>query len=631
MNSKKSQSLKNVFPYFCLLFFLIANFSRFVSPGLGMGPSSVWTTIVGTGGIGPVTGYPIHNFLSRVFLFFAPAEHEVWWFNFSNLFWMLLAIVFMTATLVRVLEATLKSQWLRFETVLLVGLSLSYLCFFSPSLARMSYFVDRYTIEALALSIYFYFFIRLILNLSDEKKKVEVRRDFLKLCFLTGLMFFCHAKSFPLVSLFSFFLLLVLIVKKRRLPWFKMIGLFLAGLLPVFYLPLISAQNPFFDWNNPEKLQNILYTLSRKEYTSAAYERPLSLYLWELKRQYSLLTEQWSIGLLGLFPLLWLYVFRVNKTIALSFLFILLYSGEFTTYLQHLRNPQFNEVITRTYRWYISHYYGPYFFFFISFIVLGATLALFHWRGVKKWVPKALVVLFLALNLFGLDKTSQGENQLSLALVKLFEQSIPEGSLFITNSDSVYFNLIYHQMKSGRFQNRDLIHAELAFRPWYLRSVKARSENLWMKSEKEYAWLLQESDKFVTQKGNEFNINAYYRAFYVLVEEFYKSKKDIFMFSDPDFMPFRGEFLRGYSREPAGILYQLRRGSFAFDNPDFTQYDFTQFKKLAARGDFWGQRFLEVFSQPIKEQLKREKIVQGEDVLAYERVLERLGVEKMSK
>jgi hypothetical protein len=248
-----------------------------------MGPSSILTVALAAGGLGPVPGYPIHNLAAKLIMLW-PGLPPVYVLNLTSFIFSVLALLF-AARLLRLATQSLTGEELSPWFVLAFGAVLGVLFFQSPSLMRLSFYCERYSTEL--------FFIFLAANLALEAQ-------LLGLAFLSTFVFFCHAKSLPLV--WFFYVVSFLRCRKPRpdLKW-QAVSAGAGFLIGVFALVLLSWRDPLFDWNNPETVHNLFNSFTRREYAFYYLVRPWADGFVDWQRQYRLLFQQfgWPVFILG--------------------------------------------------------------------------------------------------------------------------------------------------------------------------------------------------------------------------------------------------------------------------------------------------------------------------------------------
>ena len=603
MNSKLSNRL-------CYL--LTGTFAFFlhwrdVAPVIGMGPAGMLTAAVATGGIGPVPGYPVHNLISRIFMLLpmARADFAVHIADFS----LAIVAIVLAARLCVELASRVSGRAVRPLWILLAGVTLVFLYFSSPGLARISYFGDRYTTELV------------ILLLASSLFICGAAPAFFAFLMVFG--FFCHAKSLIVIWLLS----ALVFWRERHSLSARNISVAIAlGFAPLLYLVLISKMNPFFDWNNPETWQNLLASVTRREYRGISLQRSWAEWLQDWERLYRLLLQQYSWAALGLAGWGLAEVFRFRRSFGFAILVMIALTGEGVAFLQRYPTipeaPVFNELGN----WYMLNYYGPYYTLLAILAALGLLVATLRFpEKLQKGAQAALVVTVILLNIFFARENTQGANQLTSELVDNYEASVPVGGILFTNVDSLYAPLVYNQIRHSRMAGRFILHTELMFRSWYYDGIEKLYPGLWQ----EHAAILIPLRDFFTRfeaggsDDRSVRIDDYMKGMNALARA--HMAKGSYVYADGATHPLRGGLFQGFQWEPEVIALRLLEGSYRINDLAFEKLKFAQLAERSANGDIWAETFRASYVRTLEMRLKRAKILSSAEVPPLEALLHELN------
>ncbi len=601
------------FPYLILTAVVVAIYGPQISPIMGQGPSSILSAAVAAGGFGPVPGYPIHNLIARAFLAF-PFASPAYALNIASFAMAVFAVLALTRLLARVAEYAGRRAITPTETFAL-GSVLAFFYFQSPSLARVSFFGDRYTTELFFLVVSANFFVDALLDSRLQ------RRGLIAMAFFSTFMFFCHAKSLPFVWFFA----LVLIYRARSAtPWLAgMIAAAVGFAIPVAILVITSVGDPYFDWNNPENARNVLNSILRKEYQFIVLGRTWADWMSDWSRQYRLLFQQfpravYALALVGL-----AFLFRRSRAAGALAVAALAFCGEWTAYVQHFINPGENPILARLYDWLMLNYYGPYF-------ALIAMLAVFGIWSLATRLPRPRAVFLtlagcaLALSLFFGAKNSFRGYAFTDELVANFEAAVPEGAILFTNIDSLFSPLIHGQLHHGRMKNRYLLHTELMFRSWYYDDLERMYPALWRKHGAELAAQRERLREFEQSGYDErrFDIRALFRMFDRVAENHMSEGSHIFF--DPATQLVRRGLFADFRWEPEALTLRLVKGGALVKSIAFENFRFAELRRERDRGVIWAERYTEVFAKILDMRLKRARIIESEEAPKLEALIKEL-------
>ncbi len=238
--------------------------------------------------------------------------------------------------------------------------------------------------------------------------------------------------------------------------------LFFAGLLPYLYLPLRSSVDPALDWGNPETIRQFLFMVTGEQYQQ---------YL--IKPSMMIASDAFIYLLMQFNFLLWFalvggyYLWKRKRRFFISMILILL-----ANFLFNIRYDISDVII----------YFIPSYIVFAILIGLGLDQSLdyilrsLNIRKIEIFKTVLFLVIFLILvagiSYPTLMKPYFSKNRLIPEQAKNLSIMFEENSIVFTESENVYFPLLY--MKYCEHYRKDLvlIHLPLVPTEWYMQNLR---------------------------------------------------------------------------------------------------------------------------------------------------------------
>jgi hypothetical protein len=252
----------------------------------------------------------------------------------------------------------------------------------------------------------------------------------------------------------------------------KLIGLFLLGLTPYLYLPVIDLSTRLQSWGAPSTWDGFLTHIFRREYgtfslssnhlgTSGIFLEILAAYIADLPQQFA------YIGLFFI-PAGWISA-KKNKKSAFWTLFL---SGTFCLYLWvffslsnlNPENPIFRAVLSRFWQ--------------------QLDLILFFWVGIgfasvthkfdvkKQWIvccSLGLIALQIGLNF---NSVNRSKDQIFRKLAYTTLNYLPKNALLLPTGDYVAYVFQHYQQAEGLRSDVQIIDQFMLTRSWYSKIAK---------------------------------------------------------------------------------------------------------------------------------------------------------------
>ncbi len=220
---------------------------------------------------------------------------------------------------------------------------------FSNSLRENSTVPEVYTLQHFFTVLFIFIFLKVekIRSESNGDHDIKIFRWFSVLLFLFGLSLGAHAiliLYLPFLFLWVYFGWLRHSVLNTLKVYTTLSFLFLIGFSVYLYLPIRSAQNPYYDWGNPETIENLLVHTSDRKDASYHFMVPESVMPQQLSMYARFYVEDFSwlgifIGFIGFFYLFYRKEKRLLLFLSLlffpPFLFFIRYWGETSAFLSN--------------------------------------------------------------------------------------------------------------------------------------------------------------------------------------------------------------------------------------------------------------------------------------------------------
>ncbi|MBI4249621.1 MAG: DUF2723 domain-containing protein [Elusimicrobia bacterium] len=308
---------------------------------------------------------------------------------------------------------------------------------------------------------------------------LAVRREgwrvpaFYLLAFLYGLSL---GNRTDLLLLAPAFLWLLLAAKAPPRAWLRAAGFFLLGLSVYGYLPLRSAQEPWLDWNHPEKLANFWGTITRKTHGGTldllSKNYPAGA-MFGANLKENLLHAAGFLGWPGVAAAalgIWAH-FQSRRAVWPAFLLAYIFAGPVFLFLANMPpNPHALAIVE-------PHY-------LMSDVILAVWMAwglrrLLDASAGKLPLRFALLALFLlqaGASLWAHEsKVNHRENYFIYDFCRNIFRTAPPDSVLIAKKDVQLFSLWHYHLVENRRPDLTVIAQGLSASPWYQESWGRRN------------------------------------------------------------------------------------------------------------------------------------------------------------
>ncbi|MEO0192940.1 MAG: DUF2723 domain-containing protein [candidate division WOR-3 bacterium] len=344
-------------------------------------------------------------------------------------------------------------------------------------------------------------------------------------------------------------LALMAFLDRRTLRW---AWVFLIPLSVYLYLPIRSSHEPFFDWGDPQTLQNILWHITGKQYSVWMFGAGFSGFLSGLRGVTGELWNNLNIGVI--LPILGVVLAQRHwrlvllSAVALSFI-----------YLAGYTIPD------------IGDYFLP---LFITICLLSgfalSRLGRFSWTGLL--LPALLVFLnFNSLNRRG-DTFAQDYARAHIA-------DLEPNALVLCNYWDLVSPTLYLQHVKGERRDITIIDKELLRRSWYIKHIKLKHPALYGCAKDEIEAYARELRKF--ERGLPYDPeliqSAYINMLRAMLTRYPGPRYTAFAFYEED----ERQILEGLKVVPQGLCIRIaeRDTAFPFDPTRYTLPTYNRFPR----------------------------------------------------
>ena len=253
-------------------FFLVFGISLAVylftlCPTIYLEDAAEFVAVAETLGIPHPSGYPLYDILGKFFSLIIPVSAAAWKINFMSAFFGALSISFIFLIIRKILFWVNKAKKdVNIAWYNLSAFSGSLILAFTLIFWSQSIVAEVYTLNTFFVAVIVY----LLLIWTEKIKKQEIKKAdkiLLFTVFLFGLSLTNHQM---MVLLAPVFLIYVIWVYPKIFKDYKLIlsifFLVFLGLSLYLYLPLRAAQNPAYNWGDPQTLHGFKNQVLRQQY-----------------------------------------------------------------------------------------------------------------------------------------------------------------------------------------------------------------------------------------------------------------------------------------------------------------------------------------------------------------------------
>jgi hypothetical protein len=253
---------------------------------------------------------------------------------------------------------------------------------------------------------------------------------------------------------------------------------FLLGLSVYLYLPIRSAQNPFMDWGDTERLGGFIEVITRWQFGLGGREYSVERAILQVSYYFTLLREQFTapgliIGILGgMF-----FMKRKPLPFAFTLTLFLAYGMGTVLFLNPAREDLYSmDVMVIPSFAIFSIWMGTGLLFAFS-----GSIALFM-RGLtevrERVISMTLTLIFMTIPLTLLfanfEKNDQRENTFAYDYANDMFDCIEKGGVVFVDTDLSLFPLWYMQYVEGKRRDVAVLNVDMLMLPWFKKQLREK-------------------------------------------------------------------------------------------------------------------------------------------------------------
>lgn len=454
-----------------------------LSPTISVGDSPELISSAYTLGIAHPPGYPLFSLAGKGFALIPFGGSVAYRVNLLSALLGSISVLFLYLSILEVIGLIrMGSRGERCQTdhlsALLGGLTFAV----SPVFWSQAVVAEVYTLNAAFFTCLLWLGLKWI-SVGAGFKPAPTARPLYLIAFLWGLGLGNHH---TMIAFGPVFMLFALMKGKDKdfslpipLPAFTLaVTFFLLGLSVYLYLPVRSAQDPFMDWGDAERVGGFLDLLLRRQFALGSRDYSVERGLLHIEYYFAMLREQFTLTgmLLGGAGALF---FARRKPATFLFTFALFAIFGFLTIL--ILNPAPLDFYS------MDVMIIPSFAIFSVFIGIGFLLAysgvislfsknLTAEREKKSQIFLTLIFLLLPLTLFSLNFNTNNQSNNSFArdyASDIAESVAPNGVLFV-EADLSLFPVWYMQSVEGVRKDIAVLDVDMLMLPWFKGQLKEK-------------------------------------------------------------------------------------------------------------------------------------------------------------
>ncbi|MCB9025402.1 MAG: DUF2723 domain-containing protein [Bdellovibrionaceae bacterium] len=538
-------------------------FWQFTTPYVSFGPQALAEFAFFEGGILNPPGYPLFTFFSEIFknnIFVNAALRPSFLACFAG------AITFL------LLNKTLKF-WLTNKKDDLLQSSLTLFIFlgFLASPLTISQFshLEKYSISAMFFSLLFYYFSKLFNRNSISNKNIFI------FFLIVGFSLCAHYSYSAIALLFTISLLFNFRKYLNLNVLFVSIFGFLIGLLPFLFLVFSSLRDPILDWGNPENLNNLLDTVSRKQYSGLEIPLTWNYFKHQVQLQYSLISE-WNMIILIILSLPGLYFASLKNKKLLIILISLFALGEaIATFVRFYDPLSGTEGINIGFNRMMMPFFLPWYLLVITLSAIGLITIFAKLSNIRfKSLFTIIVVMLSSVGVY--KQIKRGKYPAVIPeLIKNIDAVVDENTQIITSIDAIYFGLINAQRRGDFKKNVPIIHASLINTSWYFSLIQRLYPNI--KETPLYSsWQVFDQAIRAYEQDNKTPSEKTYLALNKFVADLTSHKEKSLVLSSPQMMPLPLYLTEGFQRQPFIIGFWLYKNPIVVQTIPWDKWQFSE-------------------------------------------------------
>ncbi len=531
-------------------------------------------------GVAHEPGYPLFTMLGKLFTLL-PLGTVAFRVNLMSAFFTALAGVFVFLAAVGLIESvfTIPLKWKKCAPAGIETLKYSAgLCACILFGTALSSWEQAVITEVYGLNSFFTgLFVFLIVLLSRQREYRKKCGCFYAVCLVMGLSLTNHTTSAMFVPLFGIYILLTdRKVFKDFALLAKSSGFFVAGLLPLVYLPLAARRNPVINWGDPENLSNFIRVITRHQYGGKSLQSVGSFLAQFGVFAGELLTKQW-------FPLLLLFavagciaLFKKNRPFFFFAIAFLAFSMPVMTWMTNFDVT--TPAVAFEHKALVSVFYIPAYLFIALLMGMGIfyALSLIPMQRISCRVAALMlpVAVFAGSGAQNFTRVSLHGYECARIYADNIFSTLPQNAVLFVHWDPFCFPLIYYQAVERKRPDLLVLDQMLLKRTWYVTWLRRRHPEFARRFEKEMNAFLTAVEPF--ENNRAYNGDLLQRSYIGMIAAFIDTTigqgRDVYATYTPE-----PGIMRGYRLEPVFSAYKFVAGDRVDTTLSDTACDITAF------------------------------------------------------
>lgn len=527
---------------------IFSGYIQTLAPSVGFIDSGELGAVVGTLGIAHPTGYPLFTLLGRVFTMLPVAAEEIVRLNIlSALLTSLSAIVFFFF----INELLAGDRKKEYNSTIIASAFATLALAFSKTFWSQSVSVEVYSFHLVLLCSILFAFIKAI--------HTDQSRWWILVGFLVGLSFTNHLSTILLAPALLYWFFVEHGFHKGVFR--KIITLaipFLAGLSVYLYVPIRAAQQPPFNWGNPQTFEKFWWHFTGKQFrvwmfsSGDAAKKQLDYFFDNLPHEYVFVML--ALAVVGVSVLLF-----TNRRI---FVFVLLL---FISCVGYAINYDIHDIDS---------------YFLLAFVSIAVCIAIGVSKILERFenVPSKIVLIavltgFLVVQIIdNQKKVDQSENYLVEDYTKNILLNLPRNSIVLSYQWDYFVAASYYfqHIKNIR-PDVVVLDKELFRRSWYFPQLEKLYPALMKKSVREVDLFQQELFKF--EHDLPYDYSSIEGRYTTMLKSFIEKNDSASFYVTPEI---EQQYTSGYHRIPEGLLFRITKDTSYIQAP-FPQIQFRDF------------------------------------------------------
>lgn len=565
-----------------LWFIIFSGYIQTLAPSVGFIDSGELGAVAGTLGIAHPTGYPLFTLVGRVFTMLPIASEEIVRLNIlSALLTSLSAIVFFFF----INELFVGERKQENNSTIIASAFATLALAFSKTFWSQSVSVEVYSLHLVFLCGILFTFVKAI--------HTDQSRWWILFGFLVGLSFTNHLTTILLAPALLWWFFLEHGFHKGSFR--KIITLaipFLAGLSVYFYVPIRAAQQPPFNWGNPQTFEKFWWHFTGKQFrvwmfsSGDAAKKQLDYFFDSLPNEFYFVLL--ALAIVGVSVLLF-----TNRK---EFIFVIVL---FISCVGYAINYDIHDIDS---------------YFLLAFVSISVCIAIGVSKILERFesIPSKIVLISVLVGVLVVQivdnqkKVDQSKNYLVEDYARNILLNLPRNSIVLSYQWDYFVAASYYFQRIKNIRpDVVVLDKELFRRSWYFPQLEKMYPRVIQKSIREVELFQQELYKFEHDLPYDYtSIEGRYTA---MLKSFIEKNDSGAFYVTPEI---EQQYTSDYHRVPEGLLFRITKDTSYIQVP-FPKIQFRD----AAGNDVYAQQIKSFTTNGLLRRSAYEKL-NGRDSLS---------------